>query len=309
MNASENKNKKILYIEIFGDLATAAIKFIFGVIGHSSVMIAEGFHSIADTANQIFLLIGVYSSRKTPDKKHQFGYGKEKFFWAFISAIFILSVSATSAVREGISKIREPGAVSNFVLSFAILGVALIFQLINLFFSSAYFRSLLRAIKIKKGFFHKLEHIKEPTIINLWFGDLLAIAGNIIAALTLVVVKFTGNAIYDGIGSIIIGLLLAGFAIFLIKDVKGLLVGEAVSPLVYRKIFSLISQTREVNSIVKIKTMHLSPTEILLNADLEFKDNLNTEEIEKAIDEIEKRLKEEIEGLKQINIEAEPHNI
>ena len=272
-------------------------------------MIAEGFHSIADTANQIFLLIGVYSSRKTPDKKHQFGYGKEKFFWAFISAIFILSVSATSAVREGISKIREPGAVSNFVLSFAILGVALIFQLINLFFSSAYFRSLLRAIKIKKGFFHKLEHIKEPTIINLWFGDLLAIAGNIIAALTLVVVKFTGNAIYDGIGSIIIGLLLAGFAIFLIKDVKGLLVGEAVSPLVYRKIFSLISQTREVNSIVKIKTMHLSPTEILLNADLEFKDNLNTEEIEKAIDEIEKRLKEEIEGLKQINIEAEPHNI
>lgn len=182
MNSSENKNKKVLYIEIFGDLATAAIKFVFGVIGHSSVMIAEGFHSIADTANQIFLLIGVYSSKKTPDKKHQFGYGKEKFFWAFISAIFILSVSATSAFREGVSKIREPGTVSNFGLSFAILGVALIFQLINLFFSSAYFRSLLKAIKIKKGFFQKLEYIKEPTIINLWFGDLLAIAGNVIAA-------------------------------------------------------------------------------------------------------------------------------
>ncbi len=138
---------------------------------------------------------------------------------------------------------------------------------------------------------------------------MLAIAGNIIAALTLVAVKFTGNAIYDGVGSIIIGLLLAGFAIFLIKDVKGLLIGETVSPLVYRKIFSLISQTREVNAIVKIKTMHFPPTEILLNADLEFKDNLNTEEIEKAIDEIEQRLKEKIEGLKQINIEAEPRNI
>jgi len=124
MNTSENKNKKILYIEIFGDLATAAIKFIFGVIGRSSVMIAEGFHSIADTANQVFLLIGVYSSKKTADKKHQFGYGKEKFFWAFISAIFILSVSATSAVREGINKIREPGTVSNFELSFSILGIA-----------------------------------------------------------------------------------------------------------------------------------------------------------------------------------------
>jgi len=304
MNVTEKKNKKLLFIEIFGDLATAAIKFILGVIGHSSVMIAEGFHSIADTANQIFLLVGVYSSKKTADTKHQFGYGKEKFFWAFLSAIFILSVSATSSVREGISKLREPDAVSNIGLSLSILGVALIFQLINLFFSSSYFRSLLRSIRIKKGFFQKLEYIKEPTIINLWFGDLLAIAGNIIAAVSLITIKYTGNAIYDGIGSIIIGLLLAGFAIFLIKDVRGLLIGEAVSPLVYRRIFFLISQIKEVNSIIKIKTMHLSPTEILLNAELEFEDSLSTEDIEEVIDEIEKKLKEEIEGLKQINIEA-----
>ncbi len=137
MDAPENK--KILYIEIFGDLATAAIKLIFGVIGHSSVMIAGGFHSIADTANQIFLLIGVYSSKKTSNKKHQFGYGKEKFFWAFISAIFILSISATSAVREGISKVREPVTVSNFVLNILILGIALIFQLVTLFFFPSIF--------------------------------------------------------------------------------------------------------------------------------------------------------------------------
>ncbi len=303
---TEKKNKKILYIEILGDLATAAIKFVFGIIGNSSVMIAEGFHSIADTANQIFLLVGVYSSKRTPDIKHQFGYGKEKFFWAFLSAVFILSVSATSSVREGISKLRDPGTLSNFWLSILILGISLIFQLINLFFSSAYFRSLLKAIKIKKGFFHKLEYIKEPTIINLWFGDILAIAGNLIAILTLVVVKLSGNAIYDGIGSILIGVLLGIFAIFLIRDVKGLLIGEAASPIIYEKIISLISQNKAVNSIVNIKTMHLSPTEILLNADLEFKDNLGTEEIEKTIDEIEKSLKNEIEGLKQINIEAEP---
>ena len=88
---TEKKNKKILYIEILGDLATAAIKFVFGIIGNSSVMIAEGFHSIADTANQIFLLVGVYSSKRTPDIKHQFGYGKEKFFWAFLSAPILLT--------------------------------------------------------------------------------------------------------------------------------------------------------------------------------------------------------------------------
>jgi cation diffusion facilitator family transporter len=306
INSQEKRNKRLLFIEIVGDLTTAVFKFIFGIIGNSSVMIAEGFHSLADTANQVFLLVGVYSSKKIADRKHPFGYGKEKFFWAFISAIFILTVSAFSAAREGIDKIKNPQAVSSFGLSFLILGVALVFQLINLSFSLKYFHLLYGSIKIKKGFFHKLKFIKEPTIINLCFGDVVAIAGNLVAALALYLVKITGNAFYDGIASIIIGAMLALFAIFLIVDVKELLIGEAVSPVVYKKIISLISQTKEVESIVKLKTMHLSPTEILLNADLEFKDDLSTEEIEKAIDEIEENLKKEIIGLKQISIEAEP---
>lgn len=307
MDIQEKKNKRLIFIEIFIDLTSAIFKFIAGFLGHSSVMIAEAFHSLSDTTNQIFLLIGAYTSKKIADKDHPFGYGKEKFFWAFMSAIFILSVSSISAIREGIEKITHPKIVFDFRLSFIILGVTLFFQLINLCFSSRYFKFLYGDTKIKKGFFRKLKSVKEPTVINLFFGDIFAVIGNSLAIFALFLVKMTGNPIYDGIASIIIGLMLAYFAIFLISDVKKLLIGEAVSPMVYKKISFVIAQAREVESIVNLKTMHLSPTEILLNADLEFKDSLNTKQIEKAIDKIESNLRKKIIGLKQISIEAEPN--
>lgn len=305
MNTQEKNNKRLIFIEIFVDLATTVSKFIFGVFGNSSAMIAEGFHSLSDTANQIFLLIGVYTGKRIADKEHPFGYGKEKFFWAFMSAVFILSISATWAIRGGINKIINPQVISAFELSFLVLGIATILQLVNLFFSSKYFRFLYGTTRTKKGFFQKLKFIKEPTIINLFFGDVLAVIGNLIVVFALFLVRITGNTLYDGIASIVIGLMLALFAIFLISDIKKLLIGEAVSPMVYKKIAFTIAKAKEVESIIDLKTMHLSPSEILLNADLEFKDNLSTGQIEKAIDKIENKLKKEIIGLKQISIEAE----
>jgi len=305
MSSQEKRNKKLLFIEIAGDLLTSLFKFIIGIVSHSSAVIAEGFHSLADTTNQIFLLIGIERSKKQPDKIHPFGYGKESFFWAFMSAIFILAVSATMAIWEGINQIRNPRIISDFRLGFLILGVSAIFQLITLSFSSEHFYRFFKNIKGKGNFFRRLKSVKEPTIINLWFGDIAAIAGNIIAGIALFLTMTTGNVIFDGLASILIGLILAGLAIFLIRDSQELLIGEAVSPAVYEEMVSLISEVEEVESIISLKTMHLSPTEVLVNADLEFKDGLTTQEIERIIDVIERKLKKKIPNLSQIYIEAE----
>jgi len=290
-------------LEIISDFTIAVIKFVLGIISKSSVMIAEGLHSLTDATNQIFLLIGLRTSKKPADRLHPFGYGKENFFWALMAAIFILAVSSTVAVWQGINKIKNPQGISNFFLSYLILLISLFFQVICLFFSSRQF--LGGKTKTIGSIFRRLRTIKEPILINTWLGDIAAITGSLIAGLALFLVQTTNNILYDGLASITIGIILALLAIFLIKDTKDLLIGEAVSPDMYNKIVNLISNVEEVNAIIHLKTMYLTPTEVLVNADLDFKDNLDIPQIEKTIDKIENILKTEIPVIKQISIEAE----
>ena len=298
------KKKILLFTEIASDVIIALAKFIVGIICKSSVMIAEGFHSFADTTNQIFLLVGLRAGKKPADRLHPFGYGKENFFWALMSAIFILTVSATVAIWKGISQIRNPQEISHFAISYSVLIIALLFQIVCLLFSSKHFWKGIKKRSLKLTF-RRLKTIKEPVLINLWLGDIAAIAGTLIAGSALFLVQQTNNVFYDGLASVIIGLILAILAIFLIKDAKDLLIGEAVTPDMYNKIVSLILSVEGVNAVVKLKTMHLTPNKVLVNADLDFGDDLNTQQIEKIIDEIESMLRKEIPVIKQISIEAE----
>jgi len=305
MDRTDHKSKILLFIEIGGDFLSSVAKFIVGILGNSSAMIAEGFHSLADTANQIFLLIGIETSKKPADKDHPFGYGKERFFWASLSALFILVVSGGIAIYQGINKIRDPVPITSFKFSFIVLGIALVFQFFTLFMSSKYYRGLVGKTNGLKESFLKMKFVKEPTAINLWLGDWLAVTGNILAGIALFSVWLTGNVIYDGIASIIIGVMLAMLGLYLINDSKKLLIGEAVTPAMYAKIVEIIRSCPEVRGIVKLKTMHLTPYEILINADIDFRPDLETRDIEKAIDRIEYLIKSQIPAAKQISVEVE----
>jgi len=308
MSQTISKNKALLFVEIAGDFLTSIAKFILGFLGGSAAMIAEGFHSLADTSNQIFLLIGIENSKKPADKTHPFGYGKERFFWSFVSALFIMIFSGGMAIWRGVKSIGSSEGISNFKISFLVLGIALLFQVFNLFLSSKYFRLKARKPKTIQGIIHQLKLIKEPTIINLWLGDIVAVGGNLLAGVALYLVLITGNAVYDAVASIIIGIALVGLGIFLAKDSRDLLIGEAVTPAMYEEIAKIIRSCSEVEGIAVLKTMHLTPNEILINADVEFKKGLKTWQIEKAIDEIENRIKSQIPAAKQIFIEVESEN-
>lgn len=305
MSDSDSKSKILLFVEIGGDFFSFLAKVIVGILGHSSAMVAEGFHSLTDTANQFFLLIGIEISKKPADKEHPFGYGKERFFWAFLSALFILEVSGGVAIWRGIEKIRNPIPITNFKISFLVLAISLIFQLFTLAMSSRYYRGFIGKTRNLGEIFSKMKFVKEPTAINLWLGDMVAVIGNLLAGTSLGLVWFTGNVIYDGIASVIIGMILAILGLFLIQDSKELLIGEAVSPAMYSKIIEVIRSCSEVKEIVRLKTMHLTPNEILINADIEFQEDLETPEIEKAVDKIESKIKSQIPAAKQISIEVE----
>lgn len=305
MEKPERESKILLWVEIAGDILSSIAKFGVGILANSSAMIAEGFHSLADTANQFFLLIGIQTSKKAADQKHPFGYGKERFFWAFFSALFILVVSGGISIYQGIRKITEPEPITDFGLSFLVLGVAMVFQFFTLFMSSRYYRFLAGRIKGPGGLFSKMKFIKEPTAINLWLGDWLAVAGNALAGGALFLVWLTENTLYDGLASVMIGIMLVLLGLYLVADTRKLLIGEAVSPAMYEKIVQIIRSCPEVRGIVKLKTMHLTPNEILINADIDFMPDLKTREIEKSIDRIEHLIRAEIPAAKQISIEVE----
>jgi len=305
VDTADHKSKKLLFIEIGGDSLTALAKFIVGFWGGSAAMVAEGFHSLTDTANQIFLLIGIEISKKPADHEHPFGYGKERFFWAFLSALFILLISGGAAIYQGVEKIRNPEPITNFKISFLVLGIALLFQSFTLFMSSRYYWGLAGKTNGLRNLLSKMKFVKEPAAINLWLGDWAAVTGNILAGVALFFVRATGNMIYDGIASIMIGVILMMLGLYLINDTKKLLIGEAVSPAMYAKIVEIIRSCSEVKGIVKLKTMHLTPNEILINADIDFKPDLDTKDIEKAVDRIEHLIKSQIPAAKQISIEVE----
>ncbi len=133
----------------------------------------------------------------------------------------------------------------------------------------------------------------------------MAVIGNILAGTALLAVLLTGNLLYDGIASIIIGIMLVILGIYLVQDIKNLLIGEAVTPAMYAKIAEIINSSPEVDGIVKLKTMHLNPQEILINADIDFRSELNTQEIENAVDKLEYLIKDHIPAATQISIEVE----
>ena len=299
------KSKALIIVEIVSDFFMFLIKMALGIMSGSSTMIAEGFHSFTDTGNQIFLAIGMQTSKKKPDKLHPFGYGKERFFWALLSALFIAFVSGVLSIWQGIEKIYTHSEITHFQTNFIVLGIALLLSFINFFLSTRHIQPLFGKKLFGGDFLHRLGNIKRPIALNLWFGDMAAIAGNLIALFTLILVYFTSNSVYDGIASIFIGCILLFLGIYLANDSKDLLIGEAVSPEVFQKLCEVVHAFPKVKRVLTLKTMHLSHDEVLINIDISFQENLKTKELEQVVDEIEKKIQEIIPTARHIFIEAE----
>lgn len=278
---------------LFANGLIAILKFIGAVITGSSGLMAEAFHSVADTTNQVFLLLGLRFYKRPASKKHPFGYGKERFFWSFIAAIFIFGVGSTYAIYEGIEKLRHPHPPTNLEWAFVILGISFFLEIISI--GLAVYQEVKEAQHEGVGFMEYLRESKDPTAKTVLFEDSAALIGIVIAFVGLLLTHYqvggAAGAYWDGLASIVIGIVLAVVAFVLARISRGLLLGEAANPDVLDEIKGAIESHPNVELIIELLSMHLAPKQILINAHVKLKDNLVTGEILKSIEEIEERIR------------------
>jgi cation diffusion facilitator family transporter len=296
-------SKKAVIAALLGNLAIALCKFIAAFFSGSASMLAEAYHSTSDTFNQVLLLYGLKRSKKPPDKLHPFGHGKEQFFWSFMVAIILFGIAGVLSVREGFHKLQHPEPLSHLGLMYAVLGVSMFFETIAL-------RMAIKSIKAEmkaeehRGFFTAIKHSKDPTTMTVLVEDSLALIGLVIATIAITLVHLTGNLAIDAIASISIGALLMVFAFFLANETKKMLVGEAVTPRKRDQILGCLESCNEVDRIISLKTMHLSPDEVIIAAEVNYRSDITVDELEILNDRIEKRIKEIIPNAK-VYLEAE----
>ncbi len=291
---------------LFANGLIAVLKLVAAVITGSSGMMAEALHSVADTTNQVFLLLGLRFYKRPASTKHPFGFGKERFFWSFIAAIFIFGVGATYAIYEGITKLRHPHPPTNLGWAYVVLAISFVLESGSI--ALAIYQEVKEAHHEGLSFADYLRESKDPTAKTVLFEDSAALIGIVIAAAGILLTDYqvggSVGAYWDGVASIIIGLVLAVVAFVLARSSRGLLLGEAANEKVRNAIKQAIESHPNVERVVELLTMHLAPKQILINAHVKLRQDLVTGDIEKSIEEIEERIKRAEPKVEMIFLEA-----
>jgi len=291
---------------LFANGVIAILKLAAALITGSSGMMAEALHSAADTANQVFLLLGLRFFKRPASAKHPFGYGKERFFWSFIAAMFIFGVGATYAIYEGIIKLSHPHPPENLNWAYWVLGISFVLETGSI--SLAVYQEAKEAQHEGLGLLQYIRESKDPTAKTVLFEDTAALLGIVIAAAGLVLTEHqVGPGVgsyWDGVASIVIGLVLAVVAFVLARTSRGLLLGEAANPKSLRAIKEAIESHPNVLNVVELLTMHLAPKEILINAHVAMRDDLMTGDIQKTIEEVEDLIRRAEPKVEMIFLEA-----
>ena len=294
-------SKKVIFAALAGNTLIAFTKFAAALLTGSSAMFSEGIHSLVDTGNQGLLLYGMRQAQKPADSRFPFGHGKEIYFWSFVVAILIFAVGAGVSIYEGVVHILHPQAVENAVVNYIVLGLALLFE------GGAWFFALKEFTKSKgrRSYVEAVQQGKDPTMFVVLFEDSAALLGLLVALLGVTLSQLTGILVFDGIASVIIGLLLGGTAAWLAYETKGLLIGESADETVVTGIRQIVSSLPEVVQVNEVLTMHMGPEFIVANLSVDFRDEVNASDLERAIAGVDRQIKAAYPGVKRVFIEAE----
>jgi cation diffusion facilitator family transporter len=294
-------SKKVIIAALLGNTLIALTKFTAAALTNSSAMLSEGIHSLVDTGNQILLLYGLKRAQQPADEMFPFGHGKEVYFWSFVVAILVFALGAGVSVYEGVLRLYEPQPVANAYINYIVLGLALVFE------GGAWLFAL-REFSKQKGnvsYVRAVQRAKDPSTFVVLFEDSAAMLGLVVALLATLLGQLTGNLYFDGVASIIIGLILAATAVWLAYETKGLLIGERASGEVIEGIRSIVNAVADVKHVNEIATMHMGPDFVLANLSLDFVDNIPSQVVERTITEITCQIKQQYPVVKRVFIEIE----
>ncbi|MDQ4001486.1 MAG: cation diffusion facilitator family transporter [Actinomycetota bacterium] len=301
----ERGTKRSVRAAFVANFLIAISKFVAGFISGSAAMLAEGAHSVADTVNQVFLLISLPLSKSAPDREHPYGHGKDRFFWSLLVAVGLFVAGAVFSVYEGITKITgESEGGESFLIAYVVLGAAFVFESGALVVSTREF--LKSARDENRSFWGHFRTTRNTTMKVPLYEDAAALAGLAIAAAGLLLTQLTGNHVYDGIASIGVGVILGFVAFELGADSRALLLGEAVPPEDEERLREIMTSFEEVTDVLRLLTMHLGPDAVLVNTEIHVVDGLKTDQIEDLLERITQRMREEMPEVAQTFIELHP---
>ena len=286
---------------LLANAGIAVAKFIGFLITSSASMLAESIHSVADSANQGLLLLGGRRARRQASELHPFGYGRERYFWAFVVALVLFSLGGAFAVYEGIEKIRHPHELESVEVALGILAFAMVLE--SLSFRTAIKESL--PLKGDASWWQFIRRAKLPELPVVLLEDLGALVGLFLAFAAVLTAHFTGDAVWDGYGTLAIGLLLIAIAVILIVEMKSLLIGESADPNVVEAIRSAVSVEPAVNRLIHLRTQHIGPEELLVGMKVQFIDGLSVEEIAENVNRIEESVRRGVPTARMIYIEPD----
>ena len=266
----------------------AIAKFIAYLVTGSASMLAESIHSAADTSNQGLLILGGRRARKIEDDEHQFGYGRERYFWAFVVAMVLFALGGVFSIFEGIEKIRDPHELESLGWAVGVLIFGIVLE--GFSFRTAIVES--KKVKGDRTWWQFIRTSRSPELPVVLLEDAGAQVGMVLALVGVGLAAWTGNPVWDGIGTLSIGVLLLVIAITLTVEMQSLLIGEAATDANVRMIKSLVEASPHVNRIIELKTQHIGPEEILVAGKIEFDAALSSVAISQAIDQIESDLRQ-----------------
>jgi cation diffusion facilitator family transporter len=299
------KSPKAVYAAIAGNLAIAATKLVAAAFTGSSAMLAEGVHSLVDTGNGALLLLGLRRSRRPADEAHPFGHGKELYFWTLIVAIMIFAVGGGISLVEGIRHLRNPSPVEDPVWAYAVLSLAMLFEGYSWTIAFLEFRRERAMLRAERSWLAAIRDSKDPTTFTVLFEDSAAMLGLVVAFLGVYLAERFDQPYFDGGASIVIGILLGAVAIFLARESRGLLIGEAVDPKILRSLREIAAADPQVRRIGRLLTMHLGPQEVLLNLELEFERGLSANDAARVVERIDKAIRARHPEIRHIFIESQ----
>ena len=283
------------------NVAIAVCKFIAAALSRSTAMLAEALHSLADSANQVFLLLGLKFSSRPADEEHPFGYGLETYFWSFIVALCIFSVGGAFSMYEGMHKLLhgEEAKLGNPLSAYIVLGLSILLESYSCRVALKEFRHLQRGRPLRQT----LVEARDPTVLTVLFEDVAALFGLAVALVGVVLAELTHHAEWDGAASVLVGVALIVVAIFLARDSRRLLIGRSMPKSERDKIFAIASQARDVLKVIHIRTVHLGPREVMAGLKLSFTPTLEVKTLEIRINELEAALRAALPELVRIYIE------
>jgi len=298
---STHGGNKAIIAALSANLGIAVTKFIAWAFSGSSSMLAEGVHSLADSGNQLLLLLGGRKAKKAADAEHPFGYGRERYVYAFVVSIILFSVGGVFSLYEGIEKLREPHPLEVPWLPVLVLAISLALEGFSL-------RTAIRESRPSKGqqsWVSFVRRAKAPELPVVLLEDAAALLGLSFAMVGVVLTWITGDGVFDALGTLAIGVLLVAVAIILGIETKSLLVGEGASAGDVTKIRAAVTGGPEVESIIHMKTLYLGPDELLVGVKVAMPGRTVLADVASAINAVESRIREAVPIARTIYVEPD----